>query len=65
MNRYHANGTLASSYVATPGSSPGNLNDLGTSRMNLAGALDGHVAVVGEFNPRDSFGIGWVTAFAP
>jgi hypothetical protein len=65
MNRYHADNTQASSYVAHPGSSPGNQNDLGTVPGDLVGALDGRVAVVGAFNARDSFFRSWVTVFAP
>jgi len=65
MQRFHADGTLASSYVAVPGHSQASSPDLGTSPHDLAGALDGHVAVVGEFNARDSVFRGWVTAFAP
>lgn len=65
MNRYHADGSLASTYTSQQGSSPGNQNDLGTIPGDLVGALDGRVAVVGAFNARDSFFRSWVTVFAP
>jgi hypothetical protein len=62
MNRYKANGSLGATFTAHPTSF--DFQELGTNPHDIAGSLDGRIAVVGELNGYE-FGTGWVTVYDP
>jgi hypothetical protein len=68
LNRYHADRRLASSYtspiVRVIVDDFGTEEELGTNPHDIAGSLDGQIAVVGAFAGRTYQG-GWVVTFGP
>lgn len=62
VNRYHGNGDLAWTYHVVPEASV--YEALGTMPMDIAGAPDGRIAIVGSFTGPTYAG-GWIATFAP
>jgi len=64
LDRYRADNQLASSFTSAPAQSPPFGDLLGTAPHDIAGALNGRVAVVGAYvtTLRRQ---GWITVFAP
>jgi len=63
VNRYHTDGSLAWTYHL-PLLHDGFFGELGTIPLDIAGAPDGRIAIVGSFTGPTYFG-GWIATFAP
>jgi hypothetical protein len=62
VNRYHANGALAWTYHASVVSH--DFDEFGTSPLDIAGAPNGRIAIVGSFSGATYSG-GWIATFKP
>jgi hypothetical protein len=62
LDRYHADGGLASSYTSRIVHH--DFDELGTNPHDIAGSLDGRVAIVGAFSGLVYQG-GWIVTFGP
>lgn len=62
VNRYRTDGSLAWTYSGAVHTSF--FDELGTIPLDIAGAPDGRIAIVGQFTGPTSLG-GWIAVFAP